>query len=220
LYEGTGEGFFYGYPVDDPDHLWPDAWCAACERARREGGDARYRRIAGPDSRLRVCDRCYETVRERAWPHEEAFDRLVEEATEYLEARQSELETVYRLSSIERYDWNQDSGQLVLSQGGTPQVVAEIQFVGSHSSSTGSWLWSWGNRSLVEGVKSRMREVRRVGEEHGFLKLAAAHWPATPQEAWEMTAVAARLLGAKGAYRSPDERGALFMVMTEVRWAQ
>jgi hypothetical protein len=37
---------------------------------------------------------------------------------------------------------------------------------------------------------------------------------------WQMTAVSAFLLKAKGAYRSPDERGFTFMILTDVRWAQ
>jgi hypothetical protein len=39
-------------------------------------------------------------------------------------------------------------------------------------------------------------------------------------DGWEMTSVAAFLLKAKGAYRSPDERGFTFMILTDVRWAQ
>ena len=34
-----------------------------------------------------------------------------------------------------------------------------------------------------------------------------------------MTGVALRVLDAKGAYRSPDENGLTFMVITGIRWA-
>jgi hypothetical protein len=34
-----------------------------------------------------------------------------------------------------------------------------------------------------------------------------------------MTGVALRVLDAKGAYRSPDEDGLTFMVITSIRWA-
>ena len=62
--------------------------------------------------------------------------------------------------------------------------------------------------------------VRAYGEEHTFHKLVAAHWSATEEDGWEMTAIAAARIKAQGAYRSPKDRGFTFMVMTDVRWAQ
>jgi hypothetical protein len=35
-----------------------------------------------------------------------------------------------------------------------------------------------------------------------------------------MTAIAAKFLGAIGAYRSPSERGFTFMAITSARWVQ
>jgi hypothetical protein len=63
-------------------------------------------------------------------------------------------------------------------------------------------------------------KVREYEEAHSLLKLASAYWSADEEDGWQMTAVSAYLLKAKGAYRSPDERGFTFMVMTDVRWAQ
>jgi hypothetical protein len=40
------------------------------------------------------------------------------------------------------------------------------------------------------------------------------------EDGWEMTAVTVHLLGAVGAYRSPDDRGFSFLAMTSVHWAQ
>ena len=62
--------------------------------------------------------------------------------------------------------------------------------------------------------------MRSYGQEHEFLRLACAHWDATERDGWEMTGIAARILGAVGAYRSPSEHGLTFMVMIDVRWAQ
>jgi hypothetical protein len=81
-------------------------------------------------------------------------------------------------------------------------------------------MWSWANSSLLESAKSRIREVRAYGDAHSFLKLACAYWDGGEVDGWEMTAIAAFLLKAKGAYRSPDERGSTFLVMTDIRWAQ
>jgi 2,4-dienoyl-CoA reductase-like NADH-dependent reductase (Old Yellow Enzyme family) len=138
----------------------------------------------------------------------------------YLHEKQDALRTAFRLNDHERYDWDQDSGQLVFSSGGVPAVIATFQFVGSLSTRTHTWLWSWANDSDIESVKSQARQVRAHGEEHRFLKLACAYWTADEFDAWEMTAVAAYLLKAKGAYRSPSDHLLSFMIMTDVRWAQ
>ena len=41
-------------------------------------------------------------------------------------------------------------------QGGRPRVIVDIVFVGSVSTRSNTWLWSWANGSYLENVKSRM----------------------------------------------------------------
>jgi hypothetical protein len=220
LVSGTGCGFHCGAGDDDPDELWPDAWCDACEEARQSEGGWNERSEALAAVRL-ICDACYEAARERNWiQDEEALGTLIRLAVAHLQARQDELQSQYAVGSYERYDWDQETGELVFSHAGHSRVVADIQFVGSVSTQSHTWLWSWANKSLQESVKQRVRQVRTYGEEHRHLKLASARWPAEEVDGWEMTAVAAYLLRAKGAYRTPGDRGFSFMVMTAVRWVQ
>jgi len=221
LAAGQGLGFHVGLDPDAPDAPWPDAWCGACEEVlskERRWNDAS---VAYADFRL-LCSGCYQKVRLLNWPraHIVATAQLLESAIPYLRARQNQLEVQYRLNSYPRYDWYQDTAELVFSEQGRPRVVADIQFVGSLSTSSESWMWSWANTSLLESAKSEIRRVREYGDTHSLLKLACAYWSADEEDGWQMTAVSAFLLKAKGAYRSPDERGFTFMVMTDVRWAQ
>ncbi len=220
LVSGSGAGFHWGTDKDEPDQRWPDAWCDACERIRESEGEWNDQSEAFAAIRL-LCDRCYERARERNWKQDEAaYNRFVGEAVAYLRACQDELESQYALGRYQRYDWNQETGQLIFSREGRVEVVADIQFVGSLSTRSNTWLWSWANESITEPVKHRVRQVRTYGEEYRYLKLASACWSADEADGWEMTAIAADRLKAKGAYRSPDKRGASFLVMTEVRWAQ
>ena len=217
---GTRCGFHWGVDEEYPDELWPDAWCDACEQARQADNGWSERSEALAAVRL-VCDGCYERARERNWKQDDrAFASLVTEAVAYLQQRQDDLQSRFALGTYPRYDWDQETAQLVFSQDGRSRVVADIQFVGGVSTRSNTWLWSWANSSLMESVKGSVRPVRAYGEEHRYLKLASARWPAEEEDGWEMTAVAAYLLGAKGAYRSPKEGGSTFMVMTHVGWAQ
>jgi hypothetical protein len=98
-------------------------------------------------------------------------------------------------------------------------VTADIQFVGSISTVSDTWLWSWANDSVDPELAASMVTVRDYGNEHGFSQLTVKKWHAHEVDGWEMTAIAALLLKARGAYRSPAEDGFTFMVMTDVRWA-
>lgn len=220
LFKGEGLGFNVGPDPDAPDALWPDAWCDACEAVLSREGEWNEAAVAYADFGL-LCSGCYQRVRLSNWHQDRsAFAELVETSIAYLQARQNHIEAHYRLGAYPRYDWYQESAELVFSDQGKPKVIADVQFVGSVSTRSGSWMWSWANASLIESAKSEIRQVRSYGDEHSFLKLACAYWDADEADGWEMTAISAFLLKAKGAYRSPDEHGFTFMVMTDIRWAQ
>jgi hypothetical protein len=151
---------------------------------------------------------------------DDKFRDLVTRAHDYLTGRQEELRQRFSLHSWPRWDWNQDSGQLVFSADGVPKVIADIQFVGSVSSSTGTWLWSWANPWFDERWTKDVRDVRLFGEAHGVWQLTTAKWEADEVDGWEMTSITAYVLQAKGAYRTPGEAGLTYMVMSDVRWAE
>ena len=69
------------------------------------------------------------------------FVGLVARAHEYLTARQDALQREFRLGSWPRWDWDQDTGELVFSRDGVPHVVADFQFVGSISTVSDTWRW-------------------------------------------------------------------------------
>jgi hypothetical protein len=221
LRTGQGLGFNAGLDPENPDALWPDAWCDACEGVLSGEGQWNDTAVAHADFGL-LCAHCYQKVRALNWPREGhvALARLLESSIPYLQARQKELEVQYRISRYPRYDWYQETAELVFSDKGKPVVVADIQFVGSVSTRSGSWMWSWANGSLLESAKSKIRRVRTYGDTHSILKLACGYWDADEADGWEMTAISAFLLKAKGAYRSPDESGFTFLLMTGIRWAQ
>jgi hypothetical protein len=216
---GEAAGFNWGADEENPDGLWPDAWCDACERVRISEGGWTDRSEAFAAVRL-LCDRCYETARARNWKQDDAaFHLFMDDAVAYLHARQDALRTQFDLGSFKRYDWHQDSGQLIFTRDDRAQLVADVQFVGGVSSRSHTWLWSWANHSILEPVKHQIRRVRMLGEEQRFLKLACARWPADEGDGWDMTAVAAYLLQAKGAYRSPSDYGFSFLVLTDIHRA-
>ena len=149
----------------------------------------------------------------------EEFLRLVASATQYLGERQDDLSEKFNLWKWTRYDWNQATGQLVFSESGQPRVISDVQFVGSISTRSDTWLWSWANESVDSALTTAATSVRKYGETHGLEHLTTSTWHAHEPDGWEMASITALLTGAKGAYRSPKDGGFTFMVLTDVQWA-
>ena len=220
LLEGSRLGFNYACDEDEPDAWFPDAWCDECDKVWTQAGAFTGEVAAQLDIKV-VCSECYEEARERNWLQDDArFERLLEESIANLEDRQARLWDEFRIDECDQYRWDQDTGQLVFTQGGKPRVTADFVFVGSISTHSNTWLWSWANSTDEEPRKALMRTVRAYGDEHRFRRLAAAHWSGEEHDGWQMTAIAAHLLGAAGAYRTPSDHGYTFLLMTCVNWVE
>jgi hypothetical protein len=147
------------------------------------------------------------------------LDQLIASSTEYLLACQDRISSEFSLGKWPRYDLYQERRELVFSEDGHPRVIAEIQLVGSISTRSNTWLWSWANDSIDGSLTVAASTVRLYGEEHGFSHLTTSKWDADETDGWGMTAITAFLTSAKGVYRSPWEGGLTFAVMTRIGWA-
>lgn len=145
------------------------------------------------------------------------YEQLALEAVNYLDERQDSLEREYGLSKLRRPSWDQRTGRLTLSDSGKVALEADVQFVGSLSKTKNTWLWAWANPSVRDEVKSGAQAVRRYGERFGIPRLTEREWAAERDDAWEMTALAARILNARGAYRTEDRDGVTYLLLTSVR---
>ncbi len=211
-------GFYLGYDPERPDSLHPDAWCGECEVVLNREGEWNDVATAFADIKI-VCGKCYENIRDKNWLEDaEIVNTLLADCREYLEKKQPKLVEQFKLDVHERWDWDQTTGKLIFSHDGEPQVVASVQFAGSFSTETNTWMWAWANESLDDNIKSGSKVVRDIGQQRGYRKLAAGHWPADVVDAWEMTAVLAKHIDAIGFYRTPSDNGFLYMAITDAVW--
>ena len=218
LVGGEKLGFNLGYDPEQPDDLYPDAWCDECESVLEAEGEWNEKSEEFAGIKL-LCAHCYEDTRNKNWlQNDEVFHDLISSNFRYLEERQKEFLEKYKVNDHERWDWYQDTGKLVFTHRGVKQVEADVHFSGTFSKNSNTWMWAWANDSLEETVKSSSRKVRAIGEELGLLKLVAAHWDATEVDGWEMTAVLAKVMNAIGAYRTPSDTGYTYMVVTKAKW--
>ena len=101
-----------------------------------------------------------------------------------------------------------------------PDLIADVEFVGTLSTAGKTWKWAWANFSLLEQVRSRIVAVRDHGEAYDYPHLLVPMWRAEEPDGWHMAGVAVEILGAQGAYRAPNDHGFTFMAMMNVRHAE
>ncbi|HWU15558.1 MAG TPA: hypothetical protein VN157_16290 [Caulobacter sp.] len=143
------------------------------------------------------------------WRHD-AFHELM--------AKQEDMNERYQTKVWPRYDYDLDAGTLTFSDPTGPKVVADIQVVGT--TATKDWLWSWANSHWPVSSVEDLEKVRAFGAEHGIEELTSETLENDNLNSlgWELSAVAARILGAVGAYRPPrDNGGGLFLIYRSIR---
>lgn len=141
------------------------------------------------------------------------------DAVHELMEKQDALKKSHRTGSWPRFDYDLDAGTLTFSEDGAPKLVADIQVVGSTGPS--DWMWSWANQHWPPAVVEDMEKVRAFGAKNGIEELTTEFLIDDDLNnlGWEMTAVAARVLNAVGAYRPPRANGGgLFLIYRSIRF--
>lgn len=219
LAENPVQPWFCCYP--SKDNPWPDAWCALCDAEYQKEGEWNERNTDKSKIQL-ACHHCYESGRGKSVQSLEgetleAWNRFVDECSDELDAKQDQMFAEYDLENLD--DWKLDlaAGQLTFLKEEKPRVLATFVVVGSLSTVSETWLWSWAHFGIADSVKASTLAVRKFGESRGFLHLTVSKWPADEADAWNMSAVAAHLLDARGLYRIPGETGSTYLLITDIQ---
>ncbi len=147
------------------------------------------------------------------------YQKFLDEVARGFGADAEKLNKEYKLGRYDRWDANQDTGKLVFSNKGKPIVIASFQIAGSYSTYSNTWRWSWANDSVDVAMKRDMNKIKEFGEKNQFRELTTPQWKVEAHYAWTMTAVAGHLLKAKGAYRGQNPDGFVYLLITDIKWA-
>ena len=143
------------------------------------------------------------------------YNDYAEQCSEELRILQDKFQKDYDLNWYEDWFYNQVTGLLTFS---TPHKELNFKYfeVGSFSAKTQTWKWAWDNNSTLKNIKERSKSIREFGYQMGFSKLTNGYFTSTEIEAWQFTAIAAKLEDGIGVYR-PVSDGYLqiFMVLTD-----
>jgi len=118
----------------------------------------------------------------------------------------------YKINDWPRWDYSLEEATLTFSNQGKPQVVCNIQAVGSVEAD--SWEWTWGNKNLPDACKTRVHEVREFGEKKQWTKLSTLFLDNEEYLGWELASVSVHLLDGIAVYRCTDsENPGYFMYL-------
>lgn len=147
----------------------------------------------------------------------QTWNELIDDAYEYLYARQEALEVYFGLREHDRWYIDQDAGTLTFSTGDVAVAEAQIVVVGTFIATHGAWRWSWANPSVDTKLSAPIEVVREYGAKHRLEKLTDRGWRAEEVDGWEMAAIANYLLKGEGVYRAPVDDLHLFVVIADIR---
>src|SRR6266446_2197323 len=150
----------------------------------------------------------------------EQFSVYRHEAVHELVRLNELCEQEFRISSWQRWDYELERGTLTFSQDGVPKVLSSIHVIGTTSNSGKTWMWGWANESLPPDATKAVARVRAFGEAENIAELKQAELPDDEYLGWEMTAIAAEVLGAKGAYRCPGNNSFVYVVYSSIGFAK
>ena len=140
------------------------------------------------------------------------FESFIEQSTDYLRSANERNKRLFGIGDYARYEYDLFRNEIWWSDVEDPKVRARVTIVGSISTKSDTWLWSWANPHFKDVEIGPIRAVRDFGGREGIAKLTDEKWSADEVDGWEMTSVSARLLEAQGAYRSPSANGGLFLL--------
>lgn len=148
---------------------------------------------------------------------QEEFNEFEAQCHEFLIDKQNILQSEFGIGNYDNWDFNQETGEFVFSDKGSVKVIARFQIVGTFSTISQTWLWSWANSHLTDVVKKDMSKVKEFGKQNNLAELTDEKWMASEDDAWAMTCIANKILQTKGAYKCPHDSGSVFVIFTDIK---
>ena len=141
---------------------------------------------------------------------------FIQQAIEGLRAQTSAHSSTWRFGEEENWSADLESGRIAFTFSDGTVAEADLQIVGTYNTDDGTFLWGWDHPSVEEPLRAHAELARQFGEQHKLSNFTNRSIHCTEDEAWEFTAVAARLGKANGAYRGPAGAALVYMTFGEI----
>jgi hypothetical protein len=136
----------------------------------------------------------------------DSFSKYRDKCVEEISFLQDEFKKLYHLDSYERWSFEEDLGVFHFDSDDGRKLYFKYSLVGSFSSKTSTWKWSWDNEHLKTSERRRIEEIKLFGEQKEFSSLTTGLIEADEYTGWDMTSISAKVISAIGVYRFTQEQ--------------
>jgi hypothetical protein len=147
------------------------------------------------------------------------FPKFLDQCLQELVKQQKAYGDKWGIDDCERWDVDQAKGTITFTntKKGHKKLVGKVQIIGSFNSADKTWLWGWANETVNEELKKDALQLKEYGGANKLKQLTEEKWEGEMNDGWKMTALAAKLLRAEGAYRGPAGKLYVFMVIRDLK---
>ncbi len=127
---------------------------------------------------------------------------------------QPEFMRLYVIDIYKNWFYDHSIGVFHFKSDGGNDLYFKYVDVGSFSTTTNTWNWSWDNKTTPRHVSAALEKVKAFGVANNFNNLTTGLFEGDEYTGWEMTAISLKLLNAIGAYRIPSEQLFIYFIFT------
>lgn len=141
---------------------------------------------------------------------------FIKQSVEGLQTQTLTHAATWHLGEETNWAVDQDTGRIRLTFANDTVAQADIQIVGTYNTLDGTFLWGWDHPSVAEPLRKHASLAKEFGEKHKLSRFTERKVKCSEDDAWEFTAVAARLGKANGAYRARAGTALVFMTFGKI----
>ena len=108
--------------------------------------------------------------------------------------------------------------ELTLFDGPLPLIRCQVQVVGDYRTNCNFWRWSWCFMDFREKAMRDMALVKAFGHQHRITDITLNGMQCGEGAGWELSAVAANLLGSMSVYAAVERSRTLFLLIKSVQF--
>lgn len=143
--------------------------------------------------------------------------QFIEASMSGLQEQTAAHSATWHFGEEERWEANQDTGEIIFTFADGMTARAQLQIIGTYNTQDGTFLWGWDHPSVLEPLRRSAELAKAWGEANHVESFIKRKVKCSETEAWQFTAVAARLSGANGAYRGPAGATLVFMTFGVIK---
>ena len=146
----------------------------------------------------------------------EEFEKYMNLCFQEMGNRQNKLLEEYGLQNYKDFWYSQTSETLQFKTDGKVEIEFEVIQIGSWSSISNSWMWTWANESVTEKTRQKSAKIKELAKITGYDVFSLEAFEAKESSAHQLTAISAYYLNAIGYYIAPFDELKSFLALTNV----